>query len=184
MPTTTSLDTGSMAAFAAFMGTYAVVLFAFAVVMIIAYWKVFTKAGEAGWQSLIPIWNVMVILKIAGRPMWWILLMLIPLVNLVVLAIVYLDIAKAFGFGIGFALGLIFLSPIFWLILGFGGSQYIGAGGAGMTMTPPPSYAPPQPVAPPAPVAEPVPPVAPVAAPVPPAAEPIAPVEPPTPPSV
>ena len=129
-PTTGYSDPGAVAGLVAFYTTYAFVMLIFAVIMIIAYWKVFTKAGEAGWQSIIPIWNVIVILKIAGRPWWWLLLMLIPLVQIVVLFVVYLDIAKSFGHGIGFALGLFFLAPIFWLILGFGSSRYVGPAGS------------------------------------------------------
>lgn len=118
------------------------------VLYIVALWRIFTKAGEAGWKCLIPIYNVIVLLKIVGRPWWWLLLMLIPLVNIVILVIVYYDLAKSFGHGIGFTLGLIFLSFIFLLILGFGGSTYMGPGGTGAaSAAAPPAYTPP--VAPP-----------------------------------
>jgi hypothetical protein len=96
------------------------------VLVIVAYWKIFTKAGEEGWKAIIPIYNIIVLLKIVGRPWWWILLMLIPLVNLIVFIIVTHDLSKSFGHGIGFTLGLLFLSFIFYLILGFGSSQYRG----------------------------------------------------------
>ena len=90
------------------------------VAVIAGWWMIFTKAGEAGWKSIIPIWNVLVILRIVGREWWWILLMLIPIVNLIVWIIVSLDLAKVFGRGTGFGIGLAFLSPIFGLMLGFG----------------------------------------------------------------
>ena len=170
-PTTGYSDPGALAGMVAFYTTYAFVMLIFAVIMIIAYWKVFTKAGEAGWQSIIPIWNVIVVLKIAGRPWWWILLMLIPLVQVVVLFIVYLDIAKSFGHGIGFALGLFFLAPIFWLILGFGSSRYVGAGGVAPA-PPMPAYAAPAAAAAAVPAAAPPPPVAAPPAPAPAAAPP------------
>ena len=93
-------------------------------IAIIAHWKIFTKAGQHGWTSIIPILNLIVLLKIVKRPIWWIILMLIPIVNIVVLIIVLVDLAKAFGHGVGFALGLIFLGLIFSLILGFGKSTY------------------------------------------------------------
>lgn len=173
MPTTTSLDAGAAAGLAAYLTTIWLVSFVLMVIMIIGYWKVFTKAGEAGWQSIIPIWNVIVLLKIAGRQWWWILLMLIPIVDIVILAIVYLDIAKSFGHGIGFALGLIFLPFIFWLILGFGGSQYVGPGGAAVAAAP--AYTPPQATPSPAPTAPPAPSYEAAAAP---------PSEPPAPPTV
>jgi len=94
------------------------------IVVIASQWMVFTKAGQPGWACLIPILNFLVILKLVKRPMWWILLMLIPVVNFVTLVIVVLDLAKAFGKGVGFAIGLIILGPIFYLILGFGSATY------------------------------------------------------------
>jgi hypothetical protein len=96
------------------------------VVIIAGYWMVFTKAGEAGWKSIIPIWNLLVLLKIIGREWWWILLFLIPIVNIVIAIIVALDLAKSFGKGTGFGIGLVFLGPIFACILGFGDATYRG----------------------------------------------------------
>ena len=97
------------------------------VAVIAGWWKIFTKAGEAGWKSIIPVYNFIVILKIVGRDWWWVLLMLIPFVGFIVWIIVALDLAKVFGRGTGFAIGLIFLTPIFTLILGFGSDTYKGA---------------------------------------------------------
>jgi Family of unknown function (DUF5684) len=107
------------------------------VLMIAAMWKVFTKAGQPGWASLIPIYNVYVLCKIAGRPGWWLLLMLIPFVNFIILIILCIDIAKSFGKGVGFGLGLAFLGFIFCPILGFGSAQYQGpsAGGGAAAAT-------------------------------------------------
>jgi hypothetical protein len=105
-------------------------LIAWGVVMLLmlaAMWKMFTKAGQPGWAILIPIYNLYVMCKIAGRPGWWLLLMLIPLVNLIVAIILYVDIAKNFGSGAGFAIGMLFLPFIFFPILGFGSAQYQGA---------------------------------------------------------
>lgn len=92
--------------------------------MIAGLWKVFTKAGEPGWAAIVPIYNLIVLLKIAGKPAWWILLMLIPVVNLVPFVMIPLQVAKNFGKGVGFALGLMFLGPIFYPVLGFGSAQY------------------------------------------------------------
>ncbi len=94
------------------------------VLIIASFWKVFVKAGKPGWAAIIPIYNIVVLLEIVGKPIWWIILMLIPLVNLVVVIIVYVALAKCFGKGVGFALGLIFLGIIFFPILGFGSSTY------------------------------------------------------------
>lgn len=99
----------------------------FIVLMIAAMWKVFSKAGQPGWAALIPIFNVYIMCKVAGRPGWWLLLFLIPFVNLIIAIVVTVDISKRFGKGIGFAIGMIILPFIFWPILGFGSAQYQGA---------------------------------------------------------
>ena len=95
--------------------------------LIVAMWKVFTKAGQPGWASIIPIYNLYIWCKIVGRPWWWILLMLIPFVNFIILIILCIDTAKSFGKGAGFGIGLALLGVIFWPILGFGSAQYQGA---------------------------------------------------------
>ncbi len=97
---------------------------AFGAFILVALWKVYEKAGKPGWAALIPFYNAYVLLKIAGRPGWWLLLILVPLVNLVITIIVALDVAKAFGKGTGFGIGLFFLSFIFYPILGFGSATY------------------------------------------------------------
>ena len=97
-----------------------------AVIMIAAMWKTFTKAGQPGWASLIPIYNIYILCKIVGRPAWWIILLLIPFVNFIIGIILCIDLAKSFGQGVGFGLGLVFLSFIFYPILGFGSAQYQG----------------------------------------------------------
>jgi hypothetical protein len=150
----TGAQAGGLAAFSGVMG---LIYLALIVVMIIAYWKIFTKAGEEGWKSIIPIYNVIILLKIVGRPWWWLLLMLIPFVNFIILIIVMNDLSKSFGHGLGFTLGLIFLSIIFYLILGFGDSRYVGAGGvaAAPAYVPPTAAPPAPPAAPPAPPAPP-----------------------------
>lgn len=97
-----------------------------AIVGIVAMWKVFTKAGKPGWAAIIPIYNIIVLLEIVGRPAWWIILLLIPIVNIIIMIMVLNDLSKSFGKGAGFTLGLIFLSIIFWCILAFGPAQYLG----------------------------------------------------------
>ncbi len=100
------------------------------------FWKVFTKAGYPGWASLIPIYNMYVLCKIGGKPGWWVLLMFIPLVGIILLLLVCIDIAKNFGQGAGYGVGLFFLGFIFFPILGFGDAQYIGPRGDGLTPLP------------------------------------------------
>ena len=95
--------------------------------MIVSMWKVYTKAGQPGWASIVPIYNIVVLLKIVGKPVWWIVLMFIPLVNLVICIIVVIALAKSFGQSGGFAAGLLLLGFIFFPLLAFGKSQYVGA---------------------------------------------------------
>ncbi len=101
------------------------------ILTIIANWKIFTKAGQAGWKCLIPIYNLVILFRIAGISPWWILAYLatfIPVVGWVVsLALsIYLmvNLAKAFGKEGGFAVGLILLNTIFMMILAFGDAEY------------------------------------------------------------
>ena len=102
----------------------AIVGLAIIIFYIVAGWKIYEKADQPGWVSLIPFYNAYVMCKIAGRPGWWFFLMLIPFVNIVIGIIVILDLARNFGKGTFFALGLIFLGFIFVPILGYGSAQY------------------------------------------------------------
>jgi hypothetical protein len=118
-------------------GGYTIVGLVLAILVIVGLWKMFKKAGQPGWASLIPIYNVYILIKIAGRPWWWLLLLAagcIPFVGWIVagisLVILYNDIAKSFGRGIGTTLGLIFFSGIFLPILGLGKAQYVGPAAA------------------------------------------------------
>jgi hypothetical protein len=92
----------------------------------VALWGIFVKAGQPGWAGFVPVFNMIVVLRCVGRPWWWILLFFIPLVDIVVLIMVYYDLSRSFGHGVGFTVGLIFLEVIFLLILAFGGSVYRG----------------------------------------------------------
>ena len=103
---------------------FAILYVAFIVLTIAGLWLTFSKAGQKGWTAIIPILNILVLLKVVRREWWWLLLMLIPCVNLVVWIIIALDLAKVFGKGTGFAIGLIILEPIFVMILGFGQAEY------------------------------------------------------------
>jgi hypothetical protein len=94
------------------------------VIIIAAMWNVFIKAGRPGWAAIVPIYNLIVLLQVAGKPGWWILLLLIPLVNIVVFILMYAGVARNFGKGVGFTLGLIFLAFIFFPILAWGSAEY------------------------------------------------------------
>ncbi len=93
-------------------------------IVLIGNWKIYAKAGKPGWASIVPIYNVIVILEIVGKPIWWVLLFLVPLVNLVVQIMVIFGLARVFGKGAGFGVGLLLFPAIFLPILGFGGARY------------------------------------------------------------
>jgi len=107
----------------AFLLTYLLVI----LLIIVARWKMFEKAGEEGWSCLIPIYGTLVMLRIIGKPGWWLLMMLIPFVNIIYAIWAVNLLSKSFGKDEGFTVGMIFLPFVFYPILGFGGAQYIGA---------------------------------------------------------
>ena len=139
---------------------FAIIALVFYILEVIAYWKIFTKAGKPGWHSIIPILNNFDEIDLSwNRTMAWVGLgislvaivvsaimqtqsqsgsysnvLMIIMYILVAAAIIFglmmnFKLAKAFGKGIGFFLGLTFLSPIFRLILGFGKAEYQGPQG-------------------------------------------------------
>ena len=105
-----------------------------ALVGIVGLWRVFAKASRPGWGAIIPIYNVYLLVKVAGRPGWWVLLYLVPVVNIVIHAIVAMDVARNFGkskvFGI---VGLWLFSVIGFVILGFSDARYAGERGVADT---------------------------------------------------
>jgi hypothetical protein len=116
-----------------FVAVYFVVVFAVMGLMIASFWKIFEKAGQPGWAAIVPIYNTIVILELVGRPVWWLLLFFIPFAGIVFAFIVMIDLARSYGQGTGFGVGLVLLPIVFAPILGFGSSRYVGpaAGGAG-----------------------------------------------------
>lgn len=103
---------------------FLVVALVLAAIMLAGLWACFSKAGEPGWAAIVPIYNVVVMLKIAGRPLWWLVLMFIPFVNFIVSIVVAVDFGRAFGKGTGFGVGLAFLPFIFYPLLGFGDAEH------------------------------------------------------------
>ena len=87
-------------------------------------WKMFAKAGEPGWAILVPIYNIYVITKITGKPAWWIVMLMIPIANIIFSYMLMTELAKVFGKGTGFGIGLWLVGFIFIPILGFGDAQY------------------------------------------------------------
>ena len=129
------------------LGIIYVAVFVF---FIVVMWKVYAKAGKPGWTSIIPIYNIYVLMKIINRPGWWVLLYFIPLVNIVISLINAIDLAKVFGkssvFGV---VGLWLFSLVGYTMLAFGKATYTGGSTPPTTpSTPQPSVAPaPTPVA-------------------------------------
>ena len=95
-------------------------------VMIASIWKVFTKAGKPGWAAIVPIYNLVVLLEIVGRPIWWIVLFCLPCVNIFAMVMLALDLAKSFGKSTGFAIGMIVVPFICYPMLAFGDARYRG----------------------------------------------------------
>ena len=117
---------GATAAVAAFFGALLVPILIITVIVIISHWKVFEKAGKPGWASLIPIYNIIVLLEIVGKPVWWVFLILFPCTSFIFVIWVTNLLSKSFGQSEGFTVGLLLLSVIFYPILAFGNYQYLG----------------------------------------------------------
>ena len=103
----------------------ALIELALLVLIIVSLWKVFNKAGRPGWAVLIPFYNIYVMLRVAGKPGWWLILLLIPIVNIVFGIITVAGISHNFGKSVKFTLGLIFLPIVFYPILAFGSAKYV-----------------------------------------------------------
>lgn len=97
------------------------------VVVVGGMWKAFEKAGQPGWGAIVPIYNAYLVIRIGGNAWWWLLLLFVPLLNVLVGLKVAVDVARAFGQGIG--LGL--LGVVFWPLLGFGSYEYLGVSDEG-----------------------------------------------------
>ncbi len=117
---------GTSKAMAGFSTTLLLVILAVCLLIIAGYWMVFQKAGQAGWKSLIPFYNMYILMEISGKPGWWMFLLIIPLVGVVVLLFAMLALARKFGRSELFGVGLLLLPMIFFPLLAFGGSEYEG----------------------------------------------------------
>ncbi len=94
------------------------------VLMLVSIWKIYEKAGKPGWAAIVPIYNLIVLLEIVRKPLWWIILLLIPVVNIIFCIIVSHRLSRSFGQGIGFTIGILLLSCVFFPLLAFGEYQY------------------------------------------------------------
>jgi len=94
------------------------------ILVIICTWRIYKKAGRPGWASIVPIYNVYVLIKICGRSGWWFFLFIIPVVNIVIIITLCIDLAKRFEKSVLFGLGLLFFPIICYPILAFGANEY------------------------------------------------------------
>ena len=99
---------------------------AYTLFILVAYWLLYEKAGEPGWVSLIPFYNLYVFNTMAGKPGWWLILWILPFVNVVIAILVCIALAEKFGKGVGYGLGILFLGFIFIPLLAFGDAVYEG----------------------------------------------------------
>lgn len=93
---------------------------------IVAAWFLFEKAGEAGWQSIIPFYSIWVMFRIVYGAGWKCLLLLVPILNIAVLIMFPFRLAKAYNGGLPMGLGCLFLPQVFQCILAFGPFTYSG----------------------------------------------------------
>ncbi len=122
-------------------GIMIVVYLAFLVLMLASGWKIFEKAGQPGWVVLVPIYNVIIMLKIVGKPWWWLLLMFIPYVGMIWGIWTINLMSLSFGKTTGYTLGLIFLGFVFYPMLAFGDAEYKGPTAADAAKNYPEEYA-------------------------------------------
>ena len=97
-----------------------------AVALIAANWRIFTKAGKPGWAILVPIYNIIVMLQIVGKPLWWIIMLLIPGVNAVFAILIIYNLVIKFGQPGWHVLLALFLSIFYYPYLGFSKVKYQG----------------------------------------------------------
>ena len=114
---TSSGLTGAIAAMGLF---FWILSMALGILKIVSLWKIFKKAGKPGWASIVPIYNIYIMCEIAEKEWWYILLLCVPFVNIYVMIVLYNGMAKKFGKGGGFVVGMILLPVVFFPMLAFG----------------------------------------------------------------
>lgn len=115
--------TPGVAAAAGMSMSFLLLVLVVCLLIVVSLWVVFEKCGEAGWKSLIPVYNMYILMLIAGKPGWWVILLFIPMVGTVFYLLAMLALAERFGRGPLIGIGLTFLPMIFFPLLAFGGSK-------------------------------------------------------------
>lgn len=106
-------STSSIGGFPLFIGGLASIL------TIVSLWKIYKKAGKPGWASIIPIYNIIVLLQIVDLPLWYLLLLIIPFANIYAVFKIYIELAHKFGKSTGFGVATVFFSVVCFPILAF-----------------------------------------------------------------
>lgn len=119
-------DSASLGGFAALGGGFFLVGTILSILIIVSMWKIFKKAGKQGWESIVPIYNVIVMLEISGLPMWYLVLYIIPVVNIYAMFKTYIELAKKFGKGAGFGVLTVFVPIVGFPVLAFSKCNYEG----------------------------------------------------------
>lgn len=117
-------DAPSVGGLLAGLGAYMLFIWAIGIFMIVCMWKIFKKAGKNGWEAIIPIYNIIVLLEIVNLPLWYIVLLVIPFANIYAIFKMYIELAHKFGKSTGFGVAMIFFSIICMPILAFGDNHY------------------------------------------------------------
>jgi hypothetical protein len=113
-----------LGAILAVLAVICIIFIAIAILILVSQWRIYKKAGRPGWASIVPFYNIVVWLEMVGEPLWWALLFFVPIVNLVLWVIITNRLAKSFGKGKWFTVGMLFLPFIFYPILAFGKATY------------------------------------------------------------
>lgn len=96
--------------------------------------KLFEKAGKPLWAGFVPVYNLVVLLEIVGRPLWWIILVLIPFVNFIIAILLCIDLAKSYGKDTVWGILTVFFFFVTLPIMAFSGDiRYVGPAAAGET---------------------------------------------------
>jgi hypothetical protein len=126
LPAMTSTTTTDPAAAAGAMAGSLLVFVIGFLIMGFALMGMFKKAGEPTWAAFIPLYNIIVLLRISGLSPWLVLLAFIPVANIVLAVLLSINTAKVFGKGVGTAVLLFFFSTIVYFVLSYGDARYLG----------------------------------------------------------
>ena len=121
------MDDAYVAAAAGVMMVYMVILLIVSIISLVGLWKIFVKAGKPGWGAIIPIYNMYCLFEMSFGTGWPFLLCFVPCVNAVMMIIMWIKLAQAFGKGAGYGVGILLVPFIFLPMLGFGDAQYVGS---------------------------------------------------------